>query len=123
MPALRVDGNDFLAVYAVTHWAATRARAGLGPTLIELFTYRAEGHSTSDDPTRYRPGSEPAAWPLGDPIDRLKRHLIQLGAWSEDEHVSRSEEHTSELQTLMRISYAVSCLKKKQINKQNNNRR
>src|SRR3546814_8523382 len=48
IPALRVDGNDFLAVYAVTHWAATRARAGLGPTLIELFTSRAEGHSTSE---------------------------------------------------------------------------
>src|SRR3546814_14881996 len=81
-----------MSVYAVTHWAATRARAGLGPTLIELFTYRAEGHSTSADPTRYRPGSEPAAWPLGDPIDRLKRHLIQLGAWSEDEHVSLVED-------------------------------
>ena len=52
---IRVDGNDFLAVYAVTQWAAQRARTGGGPTLIELVTYRAAAHSTSDDPSRYRP--------------------------------------------------------------------
>lgn len=86
IPALRVDGNDFLAVYAVTRWAAQRARQGLGPTIIELFTYRAEGHSTSDDPSKYRPVAEAAAWPLGDPIDRLKVHLVRLGAWGEAEH-------------------------------------
>lgn len=86
IPALRADGNDFLAVHAVTRWAAQRARQGLGPTLIELFTYRAEGHSTSDDPSKYRPGSEAQAWPLGDPIERLKSHLVKLGAWTEAEH-------------------------------------
>jgi 2-oxoisovalerate dehydrogenase E1 component alpha subunit len=86
IPALRVDGNDFLAVHAVTRWAALRARLHLGPTIIELFTYRAEGHSTSDDPGKYRPGNEAAAWPLGDPIARLKLHLIGLGHWSDDEH-------------------------------------
>ena len=88
IPALRVDGNDFLAVYAVTKWAADRARANLGPTLIEHFTYRAEGHSTSDDPSRYRPADEPKAWPLGDPINRLKKHMIALGKWSEAEHAA-----------------------------------
>ncbi len=86
IPSLRVDGNDFLAVYAVTRWAAERARSGLGPTLIELFTYRAEGHSTSDDPTKYRPSNEPTAWPLGDPVARLKAHLLQLGEWDEARH-------------------------------------
>jgi 2-oxoisovalerate dehydrogenase E1 component alpha subunit len=85
VPGLRVDGNDFLAVYAVTQWAAERARANLGPTLVELYTYRAEGHSTSDDPTRYRPADEAKAWPFGDPVDRLKTHLIALGKWSEEE--------------------------------------
>lgn len=55
-PGIRVDGNDFLAVHAVTQWAAARARANLGSTLIEHFTYRAAAHSTSDDPGRYRPG-------------------------------------------------------------------
>lgn len=86
IPALRVDGNDFLAVFAVTRWAAERARSNLGPTLIELFTYRAAAHSTSDDPSRYRPADEYEKWPLGDPVDRLKRHLVAAGAWSNDEH-------------------------------------
>jgi 2-oxoisovalerate dehydrogenase E1 component alpha subunit len=88
LPGLRVDGNDFLAVYAATQWAAERARANLGATLIELYTYRMEGHSTSDDPSRYRPHDEPIEWPLGDPIRRLKDHLIGLGAWNEAEHES-----------------------------------
>src|SRR5271170_6751517 len=86
LPALRVDGNDFLAVYAATQWAAERARSNLGATVIELFTYRAEGHSTSDDPARYRPADEPKGWPIGDPIARLKKHLMNLGAWTEAEH-------------------------------------
>ncbi|MBI1211828.1 MAG: 3-methyl-2-oxobutanoate dehydrogenase (2-methylpropanoyl-transferring) subunit alpha [Alphaproteobacteria bacterium] len=92
IPSLRVDGNDFLAVYAVTKWAADRARANLGPTVIEHFTYRAEGHSTSDDPSRYRPADEAKAWPLGDPIDRLKKHLIALGKWSDAEHTALEKE-------------------------------
>src|SRR5690606_11252009 len=78
--AIRVDGNDFLAVYAVTRWAAERARRGHGPTLIEHVTYRAGAHSTSDDPSRYRPRNEWAAWPLGDPVERLKQHLIAGGS-------------------------------------------
>lgn len=92
IPGIRVDGNDFLAVYAVTQWAAERARSNHGPTLIELFTYRAGGHSTSDDPSGYRPEDEMSVWPLGDPIDRLKRHLIALGEWSEDQHAELDQQ-------------------------------
>ncbi len=83
---LRVDGNDFLAVYAATRWAAERARSGEGATLIELVTYRAGAHSTSDDPSRYRPREEFAEWPLGDPVERLKQHVIRLGVWTEEQH-------------------------------------
>src|SRR6202050_1598690 len=83
---IRVDGNDFLAVYAVTQWAAERARTGAGPTLIELVTYRAAAHSTSDDPARYRAKDDHEHLPLGDPIARLKRHLIGLGEWCEERH-------------------------------------
>lgn len=90
--SLRVDGNDFLAVHAVTQWAAERARSNLGPTLIEHFTYRGGPHSTSDDPSRYRPADEGKAWPLGDPIARLKDHLIAIGEWSEEEHKTLQEE-------------------------------
>jgi 2-oxoisovalerate dehydrogenase E1 component alpha subunit len=86
IPGLRVDGNDFLAVYAAEAWAIERARRGSGPTLIELVTYRRDAHSTSDDPSQYRAADEPNQWPGGDPIERLKRHLIQAGHWSEDAH-------------------------------------
>jgi len=86
IPGIRVDGNDFLAVYAVTDWAAQRARANHGPTLVELVTYRAEAHSTSDDPSRYRPRDDYQHWPLGDPIERLKQHLMLIGQWSEADH-------------------------------------
>lgn len=84
--SLRVDGNDFLAVYAASKWAAERARSNMGPALIEWVTYRAGPHSTSDDPSKYRPMDDASHFPLGDPIARLKQHLIKLGAWSEQEH-------------------------------------
>lgn len=86
LPGLRVDGNDFLAVHAAVAWAAERARSNLGATLIEFVTYRTSGHSTSDDPARYRPDEEPAAFPLGDPVERLKTHMIAAGHWSEADH-------------------------------------
>lgn len=96
IPGLRVDGNDFLAIHAVTQWAAERARTGGGATLIEHVTYRAGPHSTSDDPSRYRPREEWKSFPLGDPIDRLKQHMIAAGAWSEDQH-QRLEQEITEL--------------------------
>jgi 2-oxoisovalerate dehydrogenase E1 component alpha subunit len=86
IPALRVDGNDYLAVYAVAKWAVERARRNLGPTLVEYVTYRVGAHSTSDDPSAYRPKTESDAWPLGDPVLRLKGHLIRRGVWSEERH-------------------------------------
>jgi 2-oxoisovalerate dehydrogenase E1 component alpha subunit len=89
---LRVDGNDALAVHAAVQWAAERARSNNGPTLIEFFTYRAEGHSTSDDPSGYRPAGEAKAWPLGDPIERLKAHLVGLEEWDDERHVAMTAE-------------------------------
>ena len=94
---LRVDGNDALATYAALRWAADRARSNMGPTLIEHFTYRAEGHSTSDDPAAYRSAQEREEWPLGDPVMRLKRHLIALGEWSEDQHEAMDREVAEEV--------------------------
>ncbi|WP_157215530.1 3-methyl-2-oxobutanoate dehydrogenase (2-methylpropanoyl-transferring) subunit alpha [Flavisphingomonas formosensis] len=94
---LRVDGNDALAVHAATEWAADRARDGHGPTLIEHFTYRAEGHSTSDDPSKYRSAEERSKWPLGDPIARLKQHLITIGAWDEERQAAMDREVAEEV--------------------------
>jgi 2-oxoisovalerate dehydrogenase E1 component alpha subunit len=97
IPGIRVDGNDLLAVYATAKWAADRARSGGGPTLIELVTYRGGAHSTSDDPARYRPKDEWKAFPLGDPVDRLKQHLVGLGHWSEDEQAAMEAETKAEV--------------------------
>ncbi|HEY6510547.1 MAG TPA: 3-methyl-2-oxobutanoate dehydrogenase (2-methylpropanoyl-transferring) subunit alpha [Burkholderiaceae bacterium] len=95
--SLRVDGNDFLAVLAASRWAAERARSNLGPTLIEWITYRAGAHSTSDDPSRYRPADDWQHFPLGDPVARLKQHLIAIGAWSEAEHDAATKELEAEV--------------------------
>jgi len=97
LPGLRVDGNDFLAVYAVTRWAAERARSNLGPTVIELFSYRASSHSTSDDPGKYRAADEASHWPLGDPIARLQAHLTALGEWSDERHRQLAAEVDAEV--------------------------
>ncbi len=97
LTALRVDGNDWLAAYAATRWAVERARRGHGPTLIEWITYRAGAHSTSDDPTKYRPKEESAVWPLGDPIDRLKQHMIVKGLWSAQRHTQAEAQYADEM--------------------------
>lgn len=99
IPGIRVDGNDFLAVYSATLWAADRARRNGGPTLIELVTYRGGPHSTSDDPTKYRPKDEWQAFPLGDPIERLKQHMIAEGHWSETKHEELINELKDEVTT------------------------
>ncbi len=83
MPGIRVDGNDVLACYAVTAEAAARARAGDGPTLIEAITYRMGPHTTSDDPTRYRPQAEVDEWAARDPIARYRTYLQSVGVWTE----------------------------------------
>jgi 2-oxoisovalerate dehydrogenase E1 component alpha subunit len=95
--SLRVDGNDFLAVYAASLWAAERARNNLGPTLIEWVTYRGGPHSTSDDPSKYRPADDWQRFPLGDPIARLKQHLVGLGEWSEAQHAQTQQELEAEV--------------------------
>ncbi|MCC7060173.1 MAG: 3-methyl-2-oxobutanoate dehydrogenase (2-methylpropanoyl-transferring) subunit alpha, partial [Burkholderiaceae bacterium] len=95
--SLRVDGNDFLAAYAASRWAAERARHNLGPTLIEWVTYRGGAHSTSDDPTRYRPADDWERFPLGDPVARLERHLVGLGEWSEERGAQLRREVEAEI--------------------------
>ncbi len=87
-PGVRVDGNDVLAVRAVTEWAIERARSGAGPVLIEAFTYRMGAHTTSDDPTKYRSAEEVEEWKAKDPIDRLRTYLQARGlideAWLDE---------------------------------------
>ncbi|WP_420481407.1 pyruvate dehydrogenase (acetyl-transferring) E1 component subunit alpha [Arthrobacter jiangjiafuii] len=78
-PGIRVDGNDVIAVHAVTRWALEHARSGKGPVLIEAFTYRMSAHTTADDPTKYRLSSDEEAWLPRDPLIRLEKHLRAAG--------------------------------------------
>jgi 2-oxoisovalerate dehydrogenase E1 component alpha subunit len=84
IPSVRVDGNDVLAVHAVTREACERARSGGGPTFIEAYTYRRGAHTTSDDPTRYRTAAEDDYWIARDPIDRVRALLTAEGVADED---------------------------------------
>ena len=97
MPGVRVDGNDVLAVAKVTKEAVDRARAGDGPTLIEALSYRMGPHSSSDDPTRYRPNSEVEEWRQRDPIARFRRYLLAEGVISEAEIASLEDECAAEV--------------------------
>jgi pyruvate dehydrogenase E1 component alpha subunit len=78
-PGIRVDGNDVIAVHAVTEWALERAREGKGPVLIEAFTYRVGAHTTADDPTKYRESAEEGLWRAKDPLERLEKYLRTEG--------------------------------------------
>ncbi|MFD1824710.1 MULTISPECIES: pyruvate dehydrogenase (acetyl-transferring) E1 component subunit alpha [Mumia] len=82
-PGVRVDGNDVLAVHAVTTEALQRAREGSGPSLIEAFTYRMGAHTTTDDPTRYRHSDEVERWKLRDPLERVRAYLRRVHAVDE----------------------------------------
>jgi pyruvate dehydrogenase E1 component alpha subunit len=97
LPGVRVDGNDFLATAGVLRAALDRARAGGGPTFIEAVTYRMGAHSTSDDPARYRSQAEVDAWARKDPLDRLRRHLVWLGAVTDDSDAALDRELSAEL--------------------------
>lgn len=112
LPGLRVDGNDFLAVAAATLWAAERARTNKGATLIELYTYRVGAHSTSDDPTKYRPADEAEHWPLGDPVERLKQHLVTLGVWDEEQHAALAAELFEQVRSASKAGEAIGTLGK-----------
>ncbi|OQS14641.1 pyruvate dehydrogenase (acetyl-transferring) E1 component subunit alpha [Nocardia donostiensis] len=83
IPGVRVDGNDVLAVLAVTRQAVARARAGGGPSFIEAITYRMGPHTTADDPTRYRAAAETEEWRRRDPIDRMRRLLEREGLFDD----------------------------------------
>lgn len=100
-PGVRVDGNDVLAVRAVVRRALADARAGLGPTLVEAFTYRMGAHTTSDDPTRYRVAADTEAWKLKDPIERVRACLIR-SQWAEPEFFAAVDAEAEEVAVRLR---------------------
>jgi len=91
-------------------FAAERARGGGGATLIEHYTYRKEGHSTSDDPSKYRPADEGEVWPFGDPIERLKTHLIYIGEWDQARHDAQADAYKKEVRETFKAAEAMGSL-------------
>ncbi|QYA99807.1 pyruvate dehydrogenase (acetyl-transferring) E1 component subunit alpha (plasmid) [Rhodococcus sp. USK10] len=101
VPAVRVDGNDVLAVIAVTRAALERAREGSGPTLIEAVTYRMGPHTTSDDPTRYRPAAMDEEWKAKDPLDRI-RALLETAGVIDDDYLAAVQQQADETAAALR---------------------
>ncbi len=83
LPGVRVDGNDVLACWVATRAAVDRARRGEGPSLVECLTYRMGGHSSSDDPTKYRDEAETLAWEGRDPLLRHRAWCVGRGLWDD----------------------------------------
>jgi len=75
MPGHEGDGNDLLESYRLVKTAVDRARAGEGPSLIELRTYRFYSHTSDDDDRTYRPREEVEEWKQKDPINRFQDYL------------------------------------------------
>jgi pyruvate dehydrogenase E1 component alpha subunit len=101
VPSVRVDGNDVLAVMAVTRSALDRARSGGGPTFIEAVTYRMGPHTTADDPSRYRDPAELDEWRAKDPIARVEAHLASEGLLTPD-RLTAIQEHADRVAAEMR---------------------
>lgn len=97
VPSYRVDGNDFLAVYATLQRCVDAARAGQGPSFVECVTYRIGAHSSSDDPTRYRSQEEVDLWLTRDPLLRLRRALTHLDAWSDAQEEALEKQLNAEI--------------------------
>jgi pyruvate dehydrogenase E1 component alpha subunit/2-oxoisovalerate dehydrogenase E1 component alpha subunit len=106
VPAVRVDGNDALAVYGAVHAAAERARGGGGPTFIECVTFRMGGHSSSDDPTRYRDDALVEQWRRKDPVVRFRRHLEGKGWWDEARESATTERWNAAIGAAIRTAEA-----------------
>jgi pyruvate dehydrogenase E1 component alpha subunit/2-oxoisovalerate dehydrogenase E1 component alpha subunit len=96
-PGVRVDGNDIFAVIDATRQAVDRARRGEGPTLVEAVTFRMGGHSSSDDPTRYRDPAEVAEWERRDPVTRFRAHLAGQGLLSNEDEARWTQELNDEI--------------------------
>ncbi len=102
MPGMIVDGNDYLAVVAATRAAAEHGRAGRGPVLLEMYTYRMGAHTTSDDPSIYRSKEEEESWKSRDPLLRMRSYLESLKLWDEQKEQALREEMGAECDAAMR---------------------
>jgi len=106
MPGYSVDGNDVLACYEAMSSLVERARAGAGPALLVLRTYRRMGHSSSDDPTKYRDPAEVAMWEKRDPLDRFESYLKLHGLFEEGARAELERRILSEIDEVIHAEEA-----------------
>jgi pyruvate dehydrogenase E1 component alpha subunit/2-oxoisovalerate dehydrogenase E1 component alpha subunit len=102
IPGVEVDGNDVLACLSEVQAAVERARSGEGPALVVLRSYRMLGHSSSDDPTKYRDPAEVAAWAARDPLARFERYLVDRRVLREGERAEIERELLAEIDAVVR---------------------
>jgi pyruvate dehydrogenase E1 component alpha subunit len=98
MPGIKVDGNDFFAVYKATEEAIKHAKSGKGPVLIEALTYRRGAHTTSDDPSLYRTDKEEKEWEEKDPLKRMRGYLASKKLWKEGDDEPLKEQYKKEVE-------------------------
>ncbi len=107
MPGVRVDGNDVVAVLMAVRGAASRARSGNGPSLIEAVTYRFGPHTTADDPTLYREEMEDEEWVEKDPLLRVQRLLELQGSWSEEWQAQLEEQAAETIESAVKWAESI----------------
>lgn len=97
IPTIRVDGNDFLAVYEATREARAQSLRESQPYLVEAMSYRLGHHSTSDDSLKYRSREEVAFWNERAPVIRTRRYLEKQGLWDQDKQTQLEESARKEV--------------------------
>jgi pyruvate dehydrogenase E1 component alpha subunit len=97
IPGIQVDGNDVVAVRKVMAESLERARNGEGPTLVEAVTYRLSDHTTADDASRYRDPAEVEEARQFEPLIRIRKYLMDIGAWDEDKEETMLKECAAEV--------------------------
>ncbi len=102
MPGIQIDGNDFFSVYRATQEALKHAKEGKGPVLIEALTYRMGAHTTSDDPSKYRTDDEEKEWEKKDPLNRMKKYLMDKGIWDDDKDKEFTDKYNQEIEESFR---------------------
>lgn len=103
VPAIRVDGNDPVAVYLATASAREYALAGNGPVLIEALTYRSGSHTMSDDPTRYRGEDEVDLWTNKSALRRLREVLVEKKLWDLEREEEIAEQVKGEIKEALKL--------------------
>lgn len=104
LPGVTVDGLDALAVHRAISEAAARARAGDGPTLVEVMVQRMTPHSSDDDDRSYRPRAELEALKAQDPVRLQRDKLMNMGVLSEQAETEVQERAAAQVEEAIKFA-------------------